>query len=68
MKTRRSDRFGVQFEAITTRKQQRLRMLAARWLDTNPYQSRDKVRFNAASVVPGLDGSGWVVTVLQNAF
>jgi putative endonuclease len=68
VKTRRSDRFGVPVEAITARKQQRLRLLVARWLDAHPYQSREKVRFDVASVVPGLDGAGWVVTVLMDAF
>src|ERR1700690_2326869 len=32
VKTRRSDAFGAAAEAVTTRKQQRLRMLAGRWL------------------------------------
>jgi putative endonuclease len=66
VKTRRSDRFGLPVEAVTARKQQRLRLLAARWLDTHPV-ARGALRFDVASVVP--DGRGaWTVSVLEHAF
>ena len=66
VKTRRSDRFGLPVEAVTARKQQRLRLLAARWLDARHVAHR-ALRFDVASVVP--DGRGaWTVTVLEHAF
>ncbi len=66
VKTRRSDRFGLPVEAVTVRKQQRLRALAAQWLATHTRRGVD-LRFDVASVVP--DGSGgWQVSVLEHAF
>jgi len=66
VKTRRSDRFGLPVEAVTARKQQRLRLLAARWLDAR-HVSHRALRFDVASVVP--DGRGaWAVSVLEHAF
>jgi putative endonuclease len=67
VKTRRSDRFGLPVEAVTARKQQRLRLLAARWLGAHRAHGRGTVRFDVASVVPRGDGT-WAVTVLQSAF
>jgi putative endonuclease len=68
VKTRRSDRFGLPVEAVTARKQQRLRLLAARWLDGRGTGAGHRaLRFDVASVVP--DGAGgWRVDVLQQAF
>jgi putative endonuclease len=66
VKTRRSDRFGLPVEAVTARKQQRLRLLASRFLDSNQVRYA-ALRFDVASVVP--DGAGgWRVTVLEHAF
>jgi putative endonuclease len=66
VKTRRSDRFGLPVEAVTLRKQQRLRQLAGQWLSAHRAQ-RGALRFDVASVVPD-GGGGWVVTVLEHAF
>jgi putative endonuclease len=66
VKTRRSDRFGLPVEAVTARKQQRLRLLATRWLDTHD-QRRSEIRFDVASVTPD-ERAGWVVVVLEYAF
>jgi putative endonuclease len=67
VKTRRSDRFGLPVEAVTVRKQQRLRTLASRWLDAHPQQRRRALRFDVASVVPD-PATGWHVSVLEHAF
>ena len=65
VKTRRSDAFGIPAEAVTFRKQQRIRLLAARWLAE--HESRGStLRFDVADVRP--DGRGWTVDVLTNAF
>ena len=66
VKTRRSDAFGLPVEAVTVRKQQRLRLLAARWLDAHPHRGL-AIRFDVASVVPDRRG-GWTVTVFEHAF
>jgi putative endonuclease len=66
VKTRRSDRFGLPVEAVTPRKQQRLRLLASRFLDAN-HVRYGELRFDVASVVPN-GGGGWQVTVLEHAF
>jgi putative endonuclease len=67
VKTRRSDRFGLPVEAVTVRKQHRLRTLAGRWLDANRSRRGGAIRFDVASVVPDGHG-GWIVTVLEQAF
>jgi putative endonuclease len=64
VKTRRSDAFGSPAEAVTGRKQQRLRRLALHWLDERGV--RGELRFDVASVRPGR--SGLEVEVLQAAF
>src|SRR5437763_9433726 len=66
VKTRRSDRFGAPVEAITHRKRQRLRVLAAKWLDERKAVVRE-LRFDVASVMPGPDGR-FVIEVLEGAF
>jgi putative endonuclease len=66
VKTRRGDGFGSPAEAVTARKQARLRKLAVRWLADNPTRA-DILRFDVASVTP--DGRGaWTVDVLEAAF
>jgi putative endonuclease len=65
VKTRRSNAYGLPVEAVTARKQQRLRVLAARWLDAHEFRPRE-IRFDVASVVP--NGRGWDVSVLEYAF
>ena len=65
VKTRRGDAFGTPAEAVTPRKQGRLRTLAVRWLSDN--KGADVLRFDVASVKP--DGRGaWIVDVLEAAF
>jgi putative endonuclease len=66
VKTRRSDRFGAPVEAITREKRQRLRVLAAKWLDERHAVVRE-LRFDVASVMPDGDGR-LVVEVLEGAF
>ena len=61
VKTRSTDRFGTGFEAITPRKQQRVRRLAARYLRQGPGWA-EPVRFDAASVLSGK------VEVIEGAF
>jgi putative endonuclease len=67
VKTRRSHRFGAPVEAVTPRKQQRLRHLAASWLA----QRRERggsapgdLRFDVASVEPDGHG-GFIVEVVE---
>ena len=66
VKTRRSDAFGTPAEAVTFRKQQRLRLLAVRWLADHGARGAT-LRFDVAEVRPDGRG-GWVVDVLTNAF
>ena len=66
VKTRRGTGYGLPAEAVTARKQARLRTLATRWLQAHDARA-DVVRFDVASVVP--DGrSSWAVDVLEAAF
>jgi putative endonuclease len=65
VKTRRGLGFGAPAEAVTPRKQQRLRTLARLWLAAHPVRARD-LRFDVASVMPARDG--WTVEVLEAAF
>ena len=66
VKTRRGDGFGMPAEAVTFRKQARLRKLAVQWLADNRARA-DVLRFDVASVMP--DGHGaWNVDVLEAAF
>jgi putative endonuclease len=66
VKTRRGSTFGAPVEAVTWRKQRRLRALAAQWLAERRPGRRD-LRFDVASVRPGA-GSDLVVEVLESAF
>ncbi len=66
VKTRRGDAFGIPFEAVTARKQQRLRQLARRWLSDSDVRA-PVLRFDVASVMPGGTGA-WEVDVLEGAF
>ena len=63
VKTRRGDAFGSPAEAVTVRKQQRLRLLAGRWLGDHAAAGAT-LRFDVASVRPDGRG-GWDVDVLE---
>jgi putative endonuclease len=66
VKTRRSTAFGSPAEAVTYRKQARLRVLATRWLAEHRARAHD-IRFDVAEVRP--DGRGnWIVEMLEGAF
>ena len=64
VKTRSSTRFGVPAEAVTPAKQQRLRVLATRFLADHDTQvtGRRGLRFDVASVIAGR------VEVIEGAF
>ena len=64
VKTRSSTRFGVPAEAVTAAKQQRLRVLATRFLADHDTQvaGRRGLRFDVASVIAGR------VEVIEGAF
>jgi putative endonuclease len=66
VKTRRGDAFGIPAEAVTFRKQQRIRLLAGRWLAEHG-SAGSTLRFDVADVRPDGRG-GWRVDVLTNAF
>jgi len=66
VKTRSSNRFGAPIEAITRVKQQRIRVLAARWLGESGLGARD-LRFDVASVMVER-GNAPVIEVLEGAF
>ncbi|HMS89056.1 MAG: YraN family protein [Acidimicrobiales bacterium] len=54
VKTRSSDAFGHPAEAVTPAKQQRLRVLAGRWLEDGAGGLRPRsVRFDVAAVLAG---------------
>jgi putative endonuclease len=66
VKTRRGDAFGTPAEAVTFRKQSRLRRLAVQWLGEHDERA-ETLRFDVASVRP--DGRGaWLVDVIEAAF
>jgi putative endonuclease len=54
VKTRRGDAFGTPFDAVTHSKQQRLRVLALRWLADRG--RRGSLRFDVAAVRVAPDG------------
>lgn len=52
VKTRTTDAFGLPQEAVTYEKRQRIRQLAAKWLDESPIRAR-QIRFDVAAVLDG---------------
>lgn len=66
VKTRRGGAFGTPAEAVTVRKQQRLRMLAGRWMAAHRSPAAG-FRFDVAAVQPDGRG-GWNVEMLTDAF
>jgi putative endonuclease len=66
VKTRRGNAFGLPAEAVTVRKQQRLRLLARQWLAAHDTSAAD-LRFDVAAVLPDGRG-GWDVDLLAGAF
>jgi putative endonuclease len=52
VKTRRTDRFGVPAEAVTPAKQQRIRVLASRYLAETELRPR-AIRFDVVSILAG---------------
>ena len=67
VKTRRGDRFGAPFEAVTVTKQRRLRGLAARWLAEHPTARAAHVRFDVASILV-VAAAPAKVDVIEGAF
>lgn len=65
VKTRRSDRFGTPGEAVTWRKQNRIRALARHYLMT-ARTTASAIRFDVVEVRTG--GPGPLVTHLEGAF
>jgi putative endonuclease len=61
VKTRRSDAYGLPAEAVTHEKRQRLRHLAARWLDESTVRPLG-IRFDVAAVL------GSRIEVIEGAF
>ncbi len=53
VKARTSDAFGIPAEAVTPRKQARIRRLAARWLADNAIGASGPVRFDVAAILAG---------------
>jgi putative endonuclease len=66
VKTRRGDAFGAPAEAVTARKQARIRSLAGQWLAAHSVRA-DQLRFDVADVRPDGRG-GWIVDVIDGAF
>jgi putative endonuclease len=66
VKTRRGDGFGVPAEAVTRLKRQKLRVLAASWLDGQTSPVRE-VRFDVASVLWPV-GQAPVIEIIEGAF
>lgn len=52
VKTRSSLAFGSPQEAVTHDKRQRIRQLAAKWLETTPVRPR-QIRFDVAAILDG---------------
>ncbi len=62
VKTRTSDAFGAPVEAVTRNKQNRIRRVAARWLEDEAPMRPREIRFDVASVLSG------EILVVQGAF
>lgn len=67
VKTRTTAEFGIPFEAISSHKQRRLALLATYYLVRRRLQGWP-CRFDAVSVVVGLDGRVQRVEILPDAF
>lgn len=52
VKTRTTDAYGTPAEAVTHAKRQRIRRLAARWLESSPVRPA-QIRFDVAAVLAG---------------
>ena len=52
VKTRTTTAFGLPQEAVTHEKRQRIRQLAAKWLEESPIRAR-QIRFDVAAVLDG---------------
>jgi putative endonuclease len=52
VKTRTTDAFGTPAEAVTRTKRDKLRHLAARWLDESPVRPA-RIRFDVAAILAG---------------
>jgi putative endonuclease len=61
VKARASNVFGAPAEAVNHLKRQRLRVLAAKWLEDAPIRARE-IRFDVASIV------GDAVEIIEGAF
>jgi putative endonuclease len=62
VKSRTTDAFGVPAEAVDRDKQQRLRRLAARWLEEDAPALAREIRFDVAAILNGR------LEVLEGAF
>ena len=67
VKTRRGIGFGAPVEAVTSRKQQRIRGLALQWLGAHPQHRARDLRFDVASVL-AVPGAAPVIEVLEGVF
>ena len=61
MKTRSSVAFGTPAEAVTAKKQAKLRTLARQWLASSSFRPR-QIRFDVAAVLAG------EIDIIENAF
>ncbi len=61
VKARSSELFGLPVEAVTREKRQRLRVLAAKWLEDSPVRPKE-IRFDVVAVLRG------EVEVFEGAF
>ena len=67
VKTRRGVAYGSPAEAVTATKQQRIRVLAMRWLADHPERRTRGLRFDVASVL-AVRGTAPVIDVIEAAF
>ena len=71
VKTRRNRRFGEPFEAVTLRKQERVRRMASAWLMTQRDESAHAeriYRFDVISIVLADDGGMKTLEHIEDAF